>query len=62
MASQDAARPYLRASVRTSLDAATLDLDRLLAATAPVSWGALLCVLPEDTTSTLLAKARRANA
>ena len=55
------ARPYLRSGAAAAPDSGALDLDRLLAATAPVSWGALLGVLPESTTTSLLAKARHAN-
>ena len=43
------------------MDPGTLDLDCLLAATAAISWGALLGMLPESTTTSLLAKAHHAN-
>ena len=53
--------PYLHLRTYASLDPGILDLNPLLAATAPISWGALLGALPESSTTSLLAKACHAN-
>jgi len=62
-------RPYLQArgkphpsEVRHAPAASCkLDIHKLLASTAPVSWGALLGTLPATITQSLLEEAKQAN-